>query len=122
MRLGIRGRKALVTGGSHGIGRSIVLALAEEGVDVAFSARGSKNLEETLKLLEPFSVKKLALKADALNHDDTKNLKEVITSEWGGVDILVNNVGGGGRWGSANVLETPETVWDEVYQKTKRLR
>ena len=121
MRLGIRGRKALVTGGSHGIGRSIVLALAEEGVDVAFSARGSKNLEETLKLLEPFSVKKLALKADALNHDDTKNLKEVITSEWGGVDILVNNVGGGGRWGSANVLETPETVWDEVYQKNQKI-
>ena len=121
MNFGIRGRKALVTGGSHGIGRSIVLALAEEGVDVAFSARGPKNLEETLKLLEPFPVKKLALKADALSRKDTKSLKEVVTSEWGGVDILVNNVGGGGRWGSENVLETSEKVWDEVYEKNLKV-
>ena len=121
MRLGIRGRKALVTGGSHGIGRSIVLALAEEGVDVAFSARGSKNLEETLKLLEPFSVNKLALEADALNWEDIKNLKEEITSKWGGVDILINNVGGGGRWGSENILETSEKVWDEVYEKNLKV-
>ena len=121
MKLGISGSKALITGGSHGIGRSIVLALAEEGVDVAFCARGSKNLDETLELLEPFNVKKMALTVDALNLDDTNNLKRTISTEWGGVDILVNNVGGGGRWGSENVIETPEKTWDEVYEKNMKI-
>ena len=93
MDLGIGGKHALVTGGSHGIGLAIVRVLREEGCEV-----------ESISRREGRDVLSL--------NDVDKALKK-----FPNVDILVNNVGGGGRWGTEIAEETSEEVWREVYEK-----
>ena len=123
MDLGLEGKFALVTGASHGIGRSIALALATEGVNVAICARNSPRpgydgkLEETKAEIESTGVLSIAVSADVLNPDDVCRVTETVTKAWGTVHVLVNNVGGGGSWGNPKVEETPEDVWMDVYGK-----
>lgn len=93
MDLGLRGKFAIVTGGSHGIGAAIANALAAEGCVVM-----------------PWSR---AHGVDALS--DTSIEAAIVETK--PPDILINNVGGGGRWGAPTVEETPDGVWAQVYQK-----
>jgi len=123
MNFGLQDKRALVTGGSHGIGRSIAMALAAEGCNVAICARNSDRpgysnaIESTVKGIEAQSVKGIGVRADVLLIEDIDRVVDTIAAEWGAIDILVNNVGGGGRWGSAVVEETDEQVWWDVYTK-----
>ena len=116
MDLGLKDKYALVTGGSHGIGRAIALALADEGCNVAICARGKQNLQETQTLLKAKGVRVMALEADVTHDHHISRVVEKVVREWGTLHILVNNVGGGGRWGST-LLDTPKHVWMEVYTK-----
>ena len=59
----------------------------------------------------------LALPCDVHIKSEVEQVCEAIASKWDGIDILVNNVGGGGRWGKPSVVETDEKVWMEVYEK-----
>ena len=117
MDLGIKGKYALITGGSHGIGRAIALALAEEGCNVAICARNKDRVEQTVAELKAKGVESIGISADALIPEDIDRVMNVIINAWGAIHILVNNVGGGGRWGSPVVEETSEQVWLEVYSK-----
>ena len=117
MDLGIKNKYALVTGGSHGIGLSTALALAREGCNVAICSRNKERLEKASFQIKELGVKVIAVAADVMVLADIERaVKEVIDS-WGTVHILVNNVGGGGRWGSESIEETSEEVWQEVYNK-----
>jgi 3-oxoacyl-[acyl-carrier protein] reductase len=111
------GRRALVTGGSHGIGLAIAHALAQERCHVAICSRSVARLEDAKRLLAGHGVDVLAIAADVLDQANIDTVTASIDRAWGGVDILVNNVGGGGRWGSASIEETPLSVWQEVHQK-----
>ena len=117
MDLGIRGKNALVTGGSHGIGRAISMVLADEGCNVAICARREDLLEQTVAEIRIRGVDVIGIPADVLTKDDIDRVVRRVIDTWGTVHILVNNVGGGGRWGSPVVEETSETVWKEVYEK-----
>lgn len=117
MNLGLKGKYALVTGGSHGIGLATAEALAAEGCHVAICSRDPKKLASAVKSLKKFKVKTLAIRADVLLPGDIQNVTRQIEREWKRIDVLVNNVGGGGRWGSESVEETPENVWREVFDK-----
>lgn len=117
MDLALKGKYALVTGGSHGIGRSIALALAEEGCNVAICARNKERVEKTVAELKAKGVQSMGIPADVMILADIERVMTTIIDSWGTIHILANNVGGGGRWGSDEVEETPEDVWLDVYNK-----
>ena len=117
MELGLKGKYALITGGSHGIGRSIAIELAKEGVNIAICSRTQSKLDETISILKQYNVDSISVNVDVLEADAVDKVMNVINKRWGKLDILVNNVGGGGRWGKEEPLDTKPEVWGEVYQK-----
>jgi len=112
MDLGIRNKVALVTGGSHGIGRAIAIGLAQEGCNVAICSRTEQRLEATQKLLQPYDVQTLAIKCDVMNKQDIDATFKQVIDKWGTIHILINNVSGGGRWGKDIVKDTDERCLD----------
>jgi 3-oxoacyl-[acyl-carrier protein] reductase len=117
MDLKIRTKCALVTGGSHGIGRSIALALAREGARVAICGRRADRLDSVRQEIEATGAQCLALPCDVLVREQVDQMFDSIVRSWGTLHILVNNVGGGGRWGKEDLEDTPEQVWQDVFQK-----
>jgi len=117
MNLGLQGKIALVTGGSHGIGLATAKALAEEGCNVTICARDKERLYKATNELKSYGVDAIGVTADVLNPADISRVVETVIKRWGTVHILVNNVGGGGRWGSSIVEDTSEDVWMDVYNK-----
>ncbi len=90
----LKDQVAIVTGGSRGIGRAIVKALAAEGAKVAFIYRGSQQAAEALaqEVLQTGGTV-LARQCDVVNFDDAQKCVEGVEKEWGQLDILVNNAG-----------------------------
>ena len=117
MDLNLTGKKVLVTGGTHGIGLSISTQLAKEGCDVAVFSRTQKRVNQTKKILDNLGCNNICIVSDVLDKDSYDYVEREIKSNWGGVDILINNVGGGGRWGNNNILDTGESTWSDVYDK-----
>lgn len=117
MDLGLKGKYALITGGSQGIGRGTALALAEEGCNVAICARNKERVEKTAAEIRSKGVESLGIPADVMKLSDIQRVVKNVIDSWGTIHILVNNVGGGGRWGSDVAEETGEDVWIEVYNK-----
>lgn len=117
MDLGIRGKYALITGGSHGIGLATAHALAGEGCHVAICARDAQRVGRAVDSLKTVGVDALGVSADVLVAADVQRVMDTVLESWGTIHILVNNVGGGGRWGSPVVEETQEDVWIDVYNK-----
>src|SRR6478752_7332457 len=94
MDLKLKGKTALVTGGSEGIGKGIALALAKEGVDVAICARRKEPLEATANEIAKETGRKIvAIPADLRKDGDAKNFIEQAGKALGRVDIMVNNAG-----------------------------
>ena len=88
------GKKALVTGGSRGIGRGIALALAEAGCDIAVNyLRESARADEVVKQIEATGRKAIAVQADVSKEDEVKRLVAEAEAYLGQIDILVNNAG-----------------------------
>lgn len=87
--LGLKGKKALVTGGGTGIGRAIAVALAREGVDVAIASRNPD--PEAVKEIESYGVKGLRLVIDVSKEDQVAKMVKDTISGLGGLDLYVNN-------------------------------
>lgn len=92
MNLQLKGKNAIVTGGSKGIGKSIALNLSEEGVNVAICARGEDALKKTEKELLKKGVKVIALTCDVGNTKQLDTFLNKVKKQFGTVDILINNV------------------------------
>ena len=92
--LDLTGKSALVTGGSRGIGRAIVLRLARQGADVAFSYKGNQAAAAaTAAEVEALGRRALAIQADARNADGADAMVKEALAAFGKLDILVNNAG-----------------------------
>lgn len=117
MDLRLRGKVALVTGGTHGIGRAIALSLADEGCRVAVCSRTTERVEAMKKELAAKTNDFICCCADVTKKEDIDRWLGEIVAKWKTVHIVVNNVGGGGRWGKEIYEDTDETVWMEVYEK-----
>lgn len=92
MNLGLKGKNAIITGASKGIGKSIALILAEEGVNVAICARGEESLRATEKELVKKGVKVFAESCDIGDTEKLEGFLDTVKSRFGTIDILVNNV------------------------------
>ena len=92
----LKGKIAVVTGGSRDIGRAIAVKLAKEGAKVVVNYHNSEaGAKETLDKIKSFGGEAIAVKADISKLDDIKNLKAKTVEAFGDkVDILVNNAGG----------------------------
>src|ERR1700675_373195 len=94
MDLKLKGKTALVTGGSEGIGKGIAIMLAKEGVDVAICARRKERLEKTPNEIDKETGRKITpLPADLRKDSDAKNFIDAAHKALGRIDIMVNNAG-----------------------------
>lgn len=90
----LKDKTAFVTGGSRGIGAAIVNALAQQGVNVAFTYQNAGEKAQALvKLIEQNGGKALAIQADSAHPQAVINAVDQTAKAFGGVDILVNNAG-----------------------------
>lgn len=94
MDLGLRGRTAIVTGGSKGIGRDIALTLALEGAEVVVAARGREAVDETVADIIAAGGMAVGLVSDMARAGAAETLVESAVERFGKVDILINNAGG----------------------------
>ncbi|TMG45173.1 MAG: SDR family oxidoreductase [Chloroflexi bacterium] len=105
------GKRALVTGGSRGIGRAIAFALADAGADVAITSRKGDDAEPVAREIRAKGRRSLALLLEVRNAPSIRVCFERLGREWGSLDILVNNAG-------TNIptdLESlDESSWDTV--------
>lgn len=109
MDLGLRGKRAIITGGSIGIGLAVAQGLAEEGVDLILVARDGARLTAAAEQIAlQHGVKARAVAADIATSDGVQSVIHAAGEE-GGVDILINNAGSGSN-------ETIEAAPDEKWQ------
>ena len=104
MDLGLTGKVAMITGGSHGLGRQAAECLAREGCKVSICARGQEQLEATVSDFRAHGYETQGTQADVTIEDDAVRFHNDTVSNLGQPDILVNNVGG--RRGSVLLEET----------------
>ena len=95
MDLGLKGKTAIVTGGSSNIGRGIVLALAKEGANVVITYRDEKQARKTAEDAIALGGHALPIKTEVVERESVENMVKKTVEAFGRLDILVNNVGGG---------------------------
>lgn len=105
------GKTAIVTGGGRGLGAQIAEGFADAGANVVVCSRNLEACQEVSKKLIEKGVHSIALKCDVTNESDVKEVVEKTLSEFGSIDILVNN--SGASWG-APVVEMPLVAWEKV--------
>ena len=89
----LKGKTAIITGASRGIGQETAKIFAQEGANLVICARNEKGLKETAKICESFGVKILCVIADVTKHKDMSAFVEKGVEEFGTIDIAVSNAG-----------------------------
>src|ERR1700692_2969966 len=90
----LKGKRALVTGGGRGIGRSMALSLADAGADVAGASRSLAELETVAKEIKDRGTRGVAVIIDVMNREQITAGVDEAGKKLGGLDILINNAGG----------------------------
>jgi 3-oxoacyl-[acyl-carrier protein] reductase len=114
MDLGLKGKVALVTGGSKGIGKAVAHGLAEEGAKVAICARGQIDLDRAVgDLAKSAGSEVFAVAGDLTTESGVKKIVDATIAKFGRIDILVNNAGAapGGL-----LLDLTEEDWQQALQ------
>lgn len=106
------GHVAVVTGGGRGIGRSIALALADAGADVAVAARRTGEIEKVADEIRARGRKAAAITTDVLEIDQNERLADETVRQFGKLTIWVNNAGGMDDRTLRTLQDTPEKAWD----------
>ncbi len=108
----LEGKKAIVTGGSRGIGKAIALMYAKEGADVLVNYHSNDAAaKETVGEIEKLGRKGVAVAADVASYDSAKNMVDECVKQLGGVDIVVNNAG---ISKPSMLLKMKEEDWDTI--------
>jgi 3-oxoacyl-(acyl-carrier-protein) reductase len=108
----LKGKVALVTGGSRGIGRAIALALAEQGADVAIDYHHAKDAaDDTCRRIRDHGVRTNAFQADVADAEQVDRMVAAVLKEFGPVSILVNDAG---ITRDKSFVKMTRQMWDEV--------
>ncbi|SEV85062.1 SDR family NAD(P)-dependent oxidoreductase [Natrinema salifodinae] len=107
----VDGKRAVVIGGTSGIGQAIALGFAEEGADVVATSRDETKVEETAAAIEDRGVDTARVTCDVTEHDSLDRVRETAVDELGGIDIVVASQGAISR---ATVEGISEEDWDFV--------
>ena len=102
---------ALVTGSGRGIGRAIAVAFAREGADLVLAARSVAELEAAAEEIRGLGRRVVAVPTDVIQRDQVDALADIVRREFGRLDVLVNNAGGGLERNS--ILESDPDLWVE---------
>jgi len=110
--LRLKGRAAVVTGASRGIGKATALTFAREGANVVVNfQRNSEKAEEVAKRIREIGREALPIRADVSRINEVENMVKAALDKFGRIDILVNNAGITWRKG---IQDTTEEEWDRV--------
>ena len=118
MDLKLRGKSAIVTGGSRGLGLASARSLAAEGCHVVICARGEERLKDAAEELSASAAdgaRVVPIVADVSSASGVKLLVSTAVQQFGGIDVLVNNVGLGR---GAGLGDTPDELWQEAFDQT----
>ena len=107
----LAGRRALVFGGTSGIGRAIALGFAEAGADVVAVSRRAEEVAKTAEEIRALGRKSLELTANVIRREAVRHVVQSMTEQMGGIDILVNSAGATQRVPS---LELTDEAWNGV--------
>lgn len=105
------GRVAVITGGGTGIGRASALVLAERGADIVLAGRRLEPLESTAGEIEALGRRALAVSTDVTDADQCRALIDTTVAEFGRLDVLMNNAGGGQ---TKSLMKWTDEEWHEV--------
>ena len=112
--ISLEGKKALITGGSRGIGRATAILFARAGADVAINfLNREKAALEVKQTVHDLGGDCLALKADISQKNQVEGMVETILHDWNQIDILVNNAG---IWTYGEIGNMDSAIWDETMQ------
>jgi 3-oxoacyl-[acyl-carrier protein] reductase len=118
MDLGLAGKVAIVTGGSRGLGLAAAQALIAEGANVVVCARGADALTQATKSLQTSAgagARAAMAVADVSTEAGVKSVVETALKEFGGIDVVVNNVG---LARGADIEATTDADWQEAFDQT----
>jgi 3-oxoacyl-[acyl-carrier protein] reductase len=107
----LKDKNAFITGAAQGIGKSIAIAMAREGANVAITDVNLESAEETAKEITAIGVKSMAIKLDVSNQESVSTAFSTFTNEFGPVDILINNAG---ITRDTLLMRMKEEDWDAV--------
>jgi 3-oxoacyl-[acyl-carrier protein] reductase len=113
MDLQLAGKASIVTGATRGLGRAIAQALARAGSHLVICARTESELTRVTQELESAGVRVLAVAADVTKPEAAGRIVEQATAEFGGIDVVVNNVGGNRR---KLFEQTTDADWHELLE------
>jgi NAD(P)-dependent dehydrogenase (short-subunit alcohol dehydrogenase family) len=113
MDLELKGKRAVISGGSVGIGLAVAHALAAEGVEIAICARNKERVErEAAAIARSHGVRALGIAADVSKKEDIDLAVERIAGFFDGIDILINNAGSGT---AETIMEAPDEKWQHYW-------
>ncbi len=100
----LSGKTAIITGGANGIGKATALRLAQAGANIVIADLKIDDAQDAAKEIESYGVKALAVECNILKDDDLKAMVNQAMEEFGAINILIDNAGGGGG-GQENPFE-----------------
>ena len=86
-----KGKTAVVTGSSGGIGRAVAIALAKEGVDIVLASRNVPNMEAVQREIESLGQRAVVIPCDVTKNESVAAMKDKAIEAFGNIDILINN-------------------------------
>ena len=114
MDLGLKGKIALITGGSRGIGKATALLLAGEGARLAIAARGAETLSATAAEVRAVGGEVITIQADFCDPAESARAVAETVAAYGGLDILIANAGG--SFGERELASASDADWEKTFR------